>query len=298
MKDNYPVAVVCHNQQTFHQMVTYGFKSEDVLQYHKSKGILLTKEGVYIRVLTSRGGGDLLGQRFSDVRFLTYGDDEFMVNLLSRVHSKKFDLKGKVILLNSPFNCGKDEAAKVIKKMTGAKHCEFKSTLFNIAKGVTGLSHEEFFEIYNDRELKENPHLKFHGKSPRDLMIWISEDVCKPEFGDEFFGNAAANSLDVSKGSVFSDSGFEKEVFPLAEKVGAENIYIIQFTRHGKTFEGDSRGFLQKENLPEGVNVIKLSNDGEGIESFAHEILEAIQSKKSKIDLIDKLHQEQTFHVL
>lgn len=203
------------------------------------------------------------------------------------------DLKGKILLLNSPPDSGKDLAATCIKELTGAKHCEFKSTLFSVAKGVTGLSHEEFFTIYNDRDKKEQPQPEFFGLSPREMMIWISEDVCKPKFGNLFFGKAAANQIDIEKGSVFSDSGFPDEVFPIADKYGAENIYVIRFNRHGSGFGNDSRDYLQLEDCPEGVNFIDLKNDEDTIEPFVRQILLDIRSMQ-----YDREHLEQTFHAV
>lgn len=203
------------------------------------------------------------------------------------------DLKGKVILLNSPPDSGKDLAATHIKELTGAKHCEFKSTLFSVAKGITGLSHEDFFTIYNDRDKKEQPQPEFFGMSPREMLIWISEDVCKPKFGKLFFGKAAANQVDIEKGSVFSDSGFPDEVFPIADKYGAENIYVVRFNRHGSGFGNDSRNYLQSEDCPEGINFIDLENDGDTIEPFVNQILQEIRSIQ-----YDKEYLEQTFHDL
>lgn len=184
-------------------------------------------------------------------------------------------LKGKVILLNSPPNSGKDYAATEIKRITGAKHCEFKATLHNIAMSITGLSQKDYFDIYNDRDKKELPQPEFFGMAPRQMLIWISEEVCKPQFGERFFGMSAANSLDLVNGSVFSDSGFPEEVFPLADKVGAENIYVVRFNRGGSTFAGDSRDYLQEEDCPVGVNFIDLVNDS-SIRCFVEAILSMV----------------------
>lgn len=185
-------------------------------------------------------------------------------------------LRGKVILLNSPPNSGKDFAATEINRITGAKHCEFKATLHNIAMSITGLSEKDYFNIYNDRGKKELPQPEFFGMSPRQMLIWISEEVCKPQFGERYFGMSASNSLDLINGSVFSDSGFPQEVFPLADKVGAENIYVVRFNRGGSTFEGDSRDYLQEEDCPVGVNFLDLKNDS-SIEWFVSEILSTVK---------------------
>lgn len=188
---------------------------------------------------------------------------------------RNYLLKGKVVLLNAPPETGKDFAANAILATTFAKHCEFKSTIHDIALAITGLDKQEYFNIYNNRELKEVPNEKFLGKSPREMMIWISESVCKPEFGKLYFGKAAANILDLERGSVFSDSGFPDEVFPLADRVGPENIYIVRFTRGGATFDNDSRNYLQPEDCPKGVNFIDLKNDG-CIGDFVTEILNKV----------------------
>lgn len=186
-------------------------------------------------------------------------------------------LKGKVILLNSPPSSGKDFAAKDISKRFGAKHVQFKEPLFKIAKALTGLTDQEFFSIYNDRNKKEHPQKEFHGLSPRGLMIWIAESICKPKFGSRFFGDIAAKSLDFEKGTVFSDSGFPEEVYPIADRVGSENVYIIRSNRNGASFDGDRRKYLEEGTCPIGVNFIDLNNNGEAIEPFVDNIIKIIQ---------------------
>ena len=180
--------------------------------------------------------------------------------------------KGKAILLNAPVASGKDYAAARLMHSLKAQHGEFKQTIFDIAKAITGLSDEEFFGIYNDRESKEVPQVKFLGLSPRGLMIWISEEVCKPKFGNQYFGKPAAARIDTKTGCVFSDSGFSDEVYPIAEKLGAENLFIVRFNRLGSQFEqNDSRKFLRQQDCPSGVNFLDLKNDGD-INEFCNEI--------------------------
>ena len=173
-------------------------------------------------------------------------------------------LKGKIILLNGSMGTGKDVAADQLAEALGCYKHEFKSTIFNIALAITGLSREAFFALYNDRDIKENPRPEFFGMSARELMIWISEDVCKPKFGKQYFGKPAANGIDPEVGAVFSDSGFPEEVYPLAERFGAENIYVVRFTRNGSEYdENDSRRFLTEQGCPKGTNFINLTNDGD-----------------------------------
>lgn len=186
---------------------------------------------------------------------------------------------GKVLLLNAPPGAGKDYAAMRISYALGCEGRSFKAPMFEIAKAITGLTHEEFFNIYDDRDKKELPQLEFHGLSPREFMIWISEDVIKPKFGNDFFGAASANACNPDTGAVFSDSGFASEVFPLACRFGAENIYVCQFTRNGKVFgKSDSREYLKANELPEGVNFLPfMENDG-CIQAFTNKITDYVMT--------------------
>lgn len=172
---------------------------------------------------------------------------------------------GKVLLLNAPKNTGKNYLAERLALSLGCGQHEFKETIFNIAIAMTGLSKEEFFLIYNNRDKKERPQAEFLGLSPRDLMIMISEDMCKPNFGDRYFGESSSKGVDYEVGAVFSDSGFHEEVFPLAERFGADSIYVCRFTRGGAEFdETDSRGYLDPELCPDGVKFLPfMENDGD-----------------------------------
>ena len=181
--------------------------------------------------------------------------------------------EGKVLLLNAPIGCGKDYASDRISLALGCKQLEFKAPMFKIAMVMTGLSEGSFFEIYDDRERKEVPQEEFYGLSPRDFMIWISEDVCKPKFGKEYFGEVAARCSNPHTGTIFSDSGFPEEVSPLVQKYGAENVYVCQFDRGGSKFESnDSRGFLSREDLPSGVVFLPFMHNDGCIQDFVNKV--------------------------
>ena len=174
----------------------------------------------------------------------------------------------KVLLLNAPPDTGKDLAASMICNYLNnvgikAQHKEFKNTLFIAVKAAYGISEEVWSELYT-RENKELPsyYLVNNGKSisPRQAMINMSEDVMKPLFGSKVFGIAAANQLEEGL-NVFSDSGFDDEAQALIDKVGKSNVYCIQITREGRTFEGDSRDWLNIYRL--GINTVPCNNYGD-----------------------------------
>ena len=204
-------------------------------------------------------------------------------------------LAGKVTILNSPSNAGKDSIAESIcERMLGARHRRFKQKLYECTAMLFNWDLTEFIISANHRVLKELPNplltvpsAEFHKItaltksnraftiaegctlsgdynvpiSPREALIYTSEIVIKPRFGDKYFGLAAADSIkNDENGSVFSDGGFQEELSPLVDVVGEENVYIVQFTRGDKKdFLGDSRDWLQ----PYGnINLIQTTNDG------------------------------------
>lgn len=164
----------------------------------------------------------------------------------------------KVVVFNAPPGSGKDEACKRLKhcqwfydKKEGTSHKpyhkEFKSKLFSITREVFSVSKEEWDEHYT-RELKEVPWNKLNGLSPRQALIFVSEDIIKPNFSKLYFGESLAKSLDHGI-NVVSDGGFDDEMIPIIQAVGKENILVIKIKREGCSFEGDSRSYLNTDKL-------------------------------------------------
>lgn len=156
----------------------------------------------------------------------------------------------QVLILNGPPNSGKDVAAEVMcGRLNNVYHREFKTKLFEMALVITGLTKGDWDYLY-DRTRKDTSCEECFGRSPRQLLIDISEKMIKPQFGKMYFGEAAARSLNPGI-NIFSDGGFYEEVLPLIETCGAENVVIARIGREGCTFEGDSRNYLKEEDLPE-----------------------------------------------
>jgi hypothetical protein len=114
--------------------------------------------------------------------------------------------------------------------------------------------------------------------SPRDFLIFVSEVMTKPNFGKDFFGKKAADSIsigDFERGVVFTDSGFIEETLPIINEFSGNNIYIIQFTGQGfNDFEGDSRNFIE----PREAHTIKMRQKNEDIkpEVFTRLIMQEV----------------------
>ncbi|QJT70592.1 UNVERIFIED_ASMBLY: hypothetical protein SD1_64 [Shigella phage 2019SD1] len=126
------------------------------------------------------------------------------------------------------------------------RYDEFIDLYFDIAFSMLGVyRYDEFIDLYNDREQKEKPQAILQGKSPRQFMIWISEEVMKPAFGEQYFGNRMVEQVHEmyrDLAVVISDGGFTEEIKPLI-KAGHE-VHICRLHREGFTFDGDSRNYI------------------------------------------------------
>lgn len=156
-----------------------------------------------------------------------------------------------IIILNAPAGAGKDTIQKAIADLHEVSQLSFKKPMFAMAKAMLGdLGFMEFMDAYNDRERKEKPLDLLHGSSPRQFMIWLSESVIKPHFGDRHFGNLLYDDYIMHENDgyhvgVVSDGGFESETIALINT--GVPVRLVRLHRDGYTFAGDSRNYV---NLP------------------------------------------------
>jgi len=189
-------------------------------------------------------------------------------------------LSNKILLLNAPSGAGKDTIGKCLQDTYGCELKAFKTALYQSAYPFTNCNnYGQFIHYCTDRVLKEKRSGYFRGMSPRDFLIYISESITKPHFGDQFFGEKSAKSITntaFESGVVFTDSGFEEEVHPLAKEFGENNLCVVQFVGQGsEDFSGDSRDFISVK----GVMTIRMKEKNENMtpKEFAKLILKEIQ---------------------
>lgn len=167
-----------------------------------------------------------------------------------------------VIILNGPPGAGKDTLADlmVAKGIAQAK-LSFKTPMFKIAEKLLSESFGLFMRGYNDRKHKEQPVEWLGNISRREYMIWISETLCKPVFGDDCFGVALTNSVkeDIS---VVADGGFESEIKPLAD--AGHRVILVRLHRDGYSFKGDSRDYLSGRYCADAYDIHLVDGDPEG----------------------------------
>ncbi len=225
-------------------------------------------------------------------------------------------VNGKVVLiLNAPPGAGKDTLAgdddwcqrvgdmlladyqidKGGRFSCDVEHISFKSGIFDILSSVlhVGLDFDdanEFYDRYYDRALKEQPWDKLGGLSPRQFMIFLSENFMKVVFGKDVFGKfsarLASSCVYVAGGTVcvFSDGGFAEEVNEVVKAVGAENVYVLQWEAEGCSFDNDSRRYLSSDEIIDGVRFVKLAcnpKDGD-IDGWKAACLVAIEEQVCK----------------
>jgi hypothetical protein len=209
--------------------------------------------------------------------------------------------QAKIILLNGVKSTGKDSAIHHLRSLGyPLVRREAKGKLHELTMAFFCIQPERYWEIYEDRVLKEAPLLEFRIRlsqedldnlegilnetlidcpseerstfilSLRQAMIYISELVMKPKFGENYFGVARAK--DIVDGEVATDSscGFIEELPPLIERLGQDNILLIRVHREGATFEGDSRNYI-----PDGV--IDNTVDVQSVYGYLDEYLETVE---------------------
>lgn len=152
----------------------------------------------------------------------------------------------QIIILNAPPGAGKDTIGQLVKDHSPVplRMLSFKKPMFEMALAILGAhGYAKFMTAYDDREQKERPLAILNGLSPRQFMIWISETVIKPQFGDEYFGRrfveeARRDMIPV----ICTDGGFPSEIKPLVR--AGFKVDVCRLHRNGFTFEGDSRNYL------------------------------------------------------
>lgn len=159
-----------------------------------------------------------------------------------------------LIVLNGPPGVGKDTIGEKLAQYLSCPMLSFKEPMWEIARAFLGESKfKAFVELYNNRETKELPQEYLGHRSPREFFIWISENICKPSFGQEYFGERMLEIYGNQamqlhhQSSVVTDGGFPRELFPFVKE--GHQVVIVRLHRKDYTFAGDSRSYLQEESF-------------------------------------------------
>lgn len=173
----------------------------------------------------------------------------------------------KVILFNGPPDCGKDYACNVLVE----KDLAWKHSFAKVLKETT----HQFFGIHRpwnwyEGSVKDTPLPDFWGMSPRQAYIWMSEEVIKPKFGKQFFGDKLAEAIKgygKNEAVVISDCGFSEEIEPIINLAGGSNALLIRISSQGCSFQNDSRSYIYRDDISS-IDIINGRNA-----KFAEDVL-------------------------
>lgn len=168
----------------------------------------------------------------------------------------------KVVFLNGPKDSGKDYLGEVGAESFEGTTAQFKETLYSHTAELFQVNYDWLVSVANDRVIKEQPRIELSGYSPRAALIFTSENVYKPIFGDDYFGLKTLEYIKEFGGDIvfITDSGFYDEARVIVEDIGAENCLLVNLYREGRKFdETDSRGYINLDDL--GVRRIEYHND-------------------------------------
>ena len=170
-----------------------------------------------------------------------------------------------IVIFNGPPGSGKDEAASYFKENFGFGNLSFKYQLFRETMKHFDVNADWFMEGYDDREQKEKPCEILNGMSRREAMIHVSEEILKPRHGKAYFGECVSAEIEDGVNYAIADGGFVEELTPLIERVGAENIVIVQLVREGHDYSNDSRRYFNGNLIREWTINGETPIDGEYI---------------------------------
>lgn len=161
----------------------------------------------------------------------------------------------KIIILNGPRDTGKDTAADYLVERYGYTKLEMKGSLRKLAHQIASLTSKDPVALCNalefDRDLKDMKRVsEFGDRTWPEFIIWLSETVCKPIFGQDVFALAAVKAVRDSGADkiVFSDGGFQAEADALYDELFPCAFLLVHVHREGRSFSSvrkDSRGYVE-----------------------------------------------------
>jgi hypothetical protein len=168
-------------------------------------------------------------------------------------------------------------AYKVIRQLYSAGDGRIKKKLHEIASALFNVP----LDLWEQREGKETPHpallvskdaltqlasvvkVKLHDVpranvramlSPRQALIYVSEVICKPAFGADYFGRERAERVASPGLWVCESGGFVEEV----QMLPPEDVCIIRIYGRGRFNPEDTRSYI---DLP-GAFCVEIQNVG------------------------------------
>ena len=161
-----------------------------------------------------------------------------------------------LVMLNGPPGSGKDFAAQTLVEADdlSVSHHKFAEPLKDMACALLEIDNKTL-------EMSKKQPIGLYGVTVRQLLIDMSEKWMKPCYGKDIFGKIAAERVSEAMQLsdhfgeepydlyVFSDCGFADEVKHVIKLFGEKNALLIRLHREGCTYEGDSRSYIELDNV-------------------------------------------------
>lgn len=177
----------------------------------------------------------------------------------------------RAIFLNGPPRSGKDEVGRILVRDHDAMTFKAADPLKQGLSRLLGIN-ERHIEQYKDLPIREFPGIPSTVTADitfRELLIALSESYAKPLLGMDIFGPLLANRITyiAPELAVITDAGFIDEVVVTAKalKDAGYELSFWELHRDGCTFRGDSRSYLDHEELHRRADikcVVELNNNG------------------------------------
>lgn len=182
----------------------------------------------------------------------------------------------KIILFNGPPGSGKDTACGHVAHQFSHRydiyHMKFARPVKEGCHGLFNITDSQGRVVKHDHfePVKNDPNPEFRGLSPREAYIWYSEEVMKPKFGLDIFGQMAlaeARAWLLSRNwnpykkplILCSDSGFDYEAAPFVSCFGPDAVRLVRLSRAGHSFKSDSRSHIDMPGVPS----VDITNNGD-----------------------------------
>lgn len=188
-----------------------------------------------------------------------------------------------IFILNAPPQTGKDTIARKIMERNHVNTCAMKDPMFQVFCSTVGLPFSEFMRLYETPGWKDNPQEITNGKTPRELMIHISENFVKPFFGEDYYGKALGTYIEQfeqthgTKAWVIPDGGFQGE-YDAFKAIHGDRVHLIALYREGhEDFGTDSRNWIFDWDYDShnGAKDFNTTEGNEEVIKFMEEIINA-----------------------
>lgn len=205
------------------------------------------------------------------------------------------------VVLNGPPGCGKDTIANII---SGAGTIfikrQFKDALYEHTAKHFQVDLDKFIHYASERSLKDSTSLAgLGGRTPRQALIHVSEEIYKPREGSDYFGMVEVAGVEELSGRmggvinvIYPDGGFPDEVVCMDRVF--DSVLVIRLHRGGFDFSGDSRNYLYLPDTEKRTSVDLHLIDGKimyAAECVLETIFEKLDSDNAIISASNTGHQ-------